>query len=198
MRILAIITMYFSIVSTAGSAEELWDGFRAPNDADYCVDVAEVRIAAGWWIDAVQIFCRDQGFVEELPYRGGNGGTLHRLTLRDDERVIGFKGGVGGPDGNHIYTLRVITDQGRSKQYGGDGGHSGDRHFEIIAQGGDQFVGLLTRSSDSLETIGLITERRRVLEPTPTPPAPRMSAPPLRCCGTTLGICVAGSDCKCC
>ena len=205
MRVLTgCISLVLLVAGSVAGAAEYYAGGPPPNATDHCADVAEVQVRAGWWIDSIQLICRDQGFDEALPRRGGGGGDHYRFVLQDDERITGFSGRADGPHGHYIYTLRVHTDRRTSPEYGGGGDSKGSHPFEVRVPEGRVFVAMRTFAGDFLETVGVLTEAQRRPAESGYSIGQSMrkgsepSAAPKRCCGTVLGLCVPGRDCRCC
>ena len=129
---------------------------------DDCRNVSEVHIRAGWWIDAVQLVCRDQ----VKPQRGGMGGGLHVFRLQPGERIVGISGMRKGPAGDYVYALQIHTNFRSSPVYGQGGPDSGWEPFCFFAQPGEGVTGLTGTAGTYVHQLGLSMRDRFRHRPT--------------------------------
>jgi hypothetical protein len=130
----------------AGSAEG-----ASFNDA---CDIAQIRLNAGWWIDGVQIVCRDGS---AMPLRGGAGGAATAFVLEPGEQLRGMSGSSHGSHGAYVYSLQFHTDRRSSPVYGnGNSTDQGTRPFRLQVPTGARASGLNGSAGQYLHSIGLI------------------------------------------
>jgi hypothetical protein len=120
-------------------------------------DVAQVRVYAGWWVDGVQLICRDG---TPTPHRGGTGGTMHVFELQPGESIRAISGAAFGEHGPYIYALQFHTDRRDSPLFGNAGPSKGRDAYRFDVPEGSEFLGLSGRSSDYLNAIGIRTSER--------------------------------------
>lgn len=123
--------------------------------SDTCRDIASVRVRSGWWIDAVQLVCRDKA----QPRRGGTGGGMSVFQLKPGERITGISGRRNGPAGNYVYALQIHTNLRSSRMFGEGGPQRGASPFRFNVPAGHIATGFGTKSGRYLESISLATER---------------------------------------
>lgn len=144
---------------------------------DVC-DPAGVVVRSGWWIDAVQLVCRDGGYG---PHRGGYGGGEHVFYLEPGERILGIQGTHHGEAGGYLYSLQLITDRRLSPVYGNGGpiGRRGYYAFRFDVPPGADFVGFHGRAGSFVDALGIVFRERygpRYRPPPPTPLYPHYGA----------------------
>lgn len=134
-------------------------GTGAPFE-DRCDDVAEVRLRAGWWMDGLQLVCRDAGGASlEQPARGGVGGTLVSFALEAGERIVAVTGSWMGPAGPFVYSVQIHTDRRASPEFGNGGPDRGQRPFRLEVPPGSRFAGWHGTSADFLTGLGILVAR---------------------------------------
>ncbi len=114
--------------------------------------VAEVRIYSGDFIDSIQfIYKSDHGYggLFKGNKYGGNGGNLKVFKLADDEYIET----AGGRYGRFIDSLFLITNKGRSMEWGGNGG--GADFYYTVPKGGSIW-GFNGKSGDYIDAFGVI------------------------------------------
>ena len=122
---------------------------------DQCPDIKEVRVRAGWWVDSIQLVCRNG----MKPRRGGHGGGLHTFRLRPGEYITGISGRRKGPAGNYVYALQIHTNLRSSPVFGEAGRDRGLKAFHLHVPRGHFVAGFETRSGRYLEKIALKTKK---------------------------------------
>lgn len=147
LTIVAIIV--FTLYAVPASAAP--NPYKSVETTDTCREISEVRIRSGWWVDAIQLICRD-GLK---PRRGGSGGGLHSFTLRPGEYITGISGRRKGPAGNYVYALQIHTNLRSSPVYGEAGRDRGSKSFNLKVPRGHFVTGISTRSGRYLEQIKL-------------------------------------------
>jgi hypothetical protein len=135
------------------TADAGWHPTGATRFSDQCRDIAEIRVRSGWWIDAVQVVCRDGVHVR----RGGYGGGEHVFRLRPGEYVIGISGRHGGPGGNYVYALQFHTNYRSSPLYGAAGPDRGWTPFRTFAPRGERITGFVGESGRYLHHLVIAT-----------------------------------------
>lgn len=101
--------------------------------------VAEIRVWAFGYIDAIQIVHKRNPVIHEFDKHGGNGGIVNVFTLDDDEFITGISGRYGGV----IDSLQIHTNKQTSPEYGGTGGNI---HYEYICPEGIEIAGFFGRT----------------------------------------------------
>jgi hypothetical protein len=155
IRIPLLIASLAALGVPGASAAQTTEGpFGADGDTyfeDLC-DVAELRINAGWWIDGIQVVCRDGS---EMPQRGKTGGGRYIFTLEPGETIRQITGSAGGAYGSQVYSLQIHTSARQSPVYGDGGPEKGQEAF-VLSAAGRQLSGILgTTSSRGLSSIGI-------------------------------------------
>jgi hypothetical protein len=112
--------------------------------------IAEVRVSAGTMVDSIQaIYILPNGRTVEGPRHGGPGGQASSFRLDSDEYIVG----ISGRFGKNIDCLRIQTNKRTSPLYGGSGGR---QDYRVDVPRDSQAIGLVGRSGDLLDAIGLI------------------------------------------
>lgn len=155
VRIPFLIASLIALGAPGVAAAQTTEGpFGANGDAyfeDLC-DVAELRINAGWWIDGIQVVCRDG---QEMPQRGKTGGGRHVFSLEPGETIRQITGSAGGAYGSQVYSLQIHTSSRQSPVYGDGGPEKGQEAF-VLSAAGRQLSGVLgTTSNRGLSSIGI-------------------------------------------
>lgn len=121
--------------------------------SDSC-DVAGITVRAGYWVDGLQVHCRDRG---DFPHRGGSGGGVYTFWLDPGERIVSVRGYFDGPGGDYIYALQFFTDRRASPVYGNGGppGQQGYESFGFDVPQDAEFQGLAGTTVDYLNSIGV-------------------------------------------
>ena len=126
----------------------------APNQ----MEIGELQIRSGWFIDQLQVVYRDptSGHVVSGPAHGGNGGQLTVITLNAGEFITE----INGRTGSFVDSLLLKTNQGRIfSNLGGDGGPNPFRFHPGVGSGVEIF-GFFGRSGLFLDDIGVHTRPR--------------------------------------
>jgi len=114
------------------------------------VRVTAVQIRSGDLIDSVQFtYSLPNGTTTSGARHGGSGGRTSTFQLADDEYITG----ISGRYGDSLDSIRIQTNKRTSQLYGGSGGN---RDFQISIPAGNQAVGLIGRSGEYLDAIGLV------------------------------------------
>jgi Jacalin-like lectin domain len=100
----------------------------------------QITIRSGSEIDSVQF--------GDNQVHGGTGGDPHTFVLQPGEIVTGIEGRYG----LRVDSLRIITNQRTSDQFGGNGG---DRDYHLDVPNGETVVGFCGRSGSRMDAIGL-------------------------------------------
>lgn len=120
--------------------------------ADRCA-IAAVVVNAGWWIDGIQVLCRDG---VHHAWRGGTGGGRHRFDLQPGERIVAVSGWTQGNSGNRVYGLEIHTDRRSSGMFGNAGTDRGRNPFRLEVPQGWELHGISGYADASaLNGIGL-------------------------------------------
>jgi hypothetical protein len=114
------------------------------------LQVTEVRVRSGAYIDAVQ-FVYKNGAGEEIvgQLHGGNGGVLSVFKLQQGEHITR----ITGKHGDFVDSFQLVTNYGRTKGWGGAGGSS---HYTYSAPPGSSIYGLFGRSGVYVDAVGVI------------------------------------------
>ncbi|HTW54712.1 MAG TPA: hypothetical protein VME45_22675 [Stellaceae bacterium] len=119
--------------------------------------VAEVRIWAGNYVDAIQVVLRDQnGVTYELTKHGGDGGNYHSLTMTEGEKIVH----VYGRCGSWVDSINVVTNFNQSLSAGGGGGSTSysyafDNILGFMGRAGEPFQGA---KESFIDAIGVVFE----------------------------------------
>jgi hypothetical protein len=112
--------------------------------------IAEVRVFAGTMVDSIQVlYVLPNGRTVEGPRHGGPGGQANSFRLDSDEYIVG----ISGRYGKNIDCVRIQTNKRTSPLYGGSGGR---QDYRIDVPRDNQAVGLIGRSGNLLDAIGLL------------------------------------------
>lgn len=115
--------------------------------------VKEVRVWSGAYIDAIEVIyhLEDEGF--DLPGKrvGGYGGRLQVFKLATDEYITQ----IIGHRGVYVDSLAIVTNKGRSMQWGGDGG---DVAYYYQAPPNGKIVGFRGRADGYVDAIGIVAQ----------------------------------------
>jgi hypothetical protein len=113
-------------------------------------EIAEVRVHAGAFVDAIQLVYRDKTGTQYLADKhGGSGGNQQTLTLSPGEYVVE----INGKHGWYIDRLIVKTSKGQHIACGGKGGaHT----FAYAAPPGTSINGFWGRCGKYLDAIGVL------------------------------------------
>jgi hypothetical protein len=176
LRIPLLIAFLSAFGGPSVAAAQTTEGpFGADGDSyfeDLC-DVAELRINAGWWIDGIQVVCRDGS---EMPQRGTTGGGRYVFQLEPGETIRQITGSAGGAYGSQVYSLQIHTSSRQSPVYGDGGPEKGQEAF-VLSAAGRQLSGVLgTTSNRGLSSIGIQHSAVAIAVSTPsTSPSPTTS-----------------------
>jgi hypothetical protein len=122
-------------------------------------------VQAGWWVDGIQILCREPSI--EHPHHGGTGGGANRFDLQPGERIVAVSGWTVGNSGAHVYGIEVHTDRRSSGMLGNGGDDRGRTPFRFDVPAGWELRGIVGRADGStLQAIGIDVVH------TAPPPAP--------------------------
>jgi len=114
--------------------------------------IIDVRIWSGEFVDSVQlVYQLPNGRTVAGPRHGGSGGTLHVIRLEGDEYILA----LFGRSGKYVDSLRIRTNRRTTEALGGTGG---ERDFRIEVPAGSRAVGLVGRSGEYLDALGLVYE----------------------------------------
>ena len=164
--VLVLLSVLFSPLS--GSAQEVRrlgpaGGNGGSAFADHCT-VAGVQVQAGWWVDGIQVLCREPSI--QHPHHGGTGGGTHRFDLQPGERIVAVSGWTVGNSGPHVYGIEIHTDRRSSGMLGNGGDDRGRTPFRFDVPAGWELRGIAGRADGSaLQAIGIDVVRT-------APPAP--------------------------
>jgi hypothetical protein len=101
-------------------------------------------------VDSIQvIYGLPNGRTVEGPRHGGPGGQASSFRLDSDEYIVG----ISGRYGKNIDCVRIQTNKRTSPLYGGSGGR---QDYRVDVPRDNQAVGLIGRSGNLLDAIGLI------------------------------------------
>jgi len=119
--------------------------------------VREVRVRAGWWINAIQLQCASSAGAPavDLALRGGDGGAPFRFLLANGEEIDAVSGSYDGEYGSFIFSIQLHTTRGRSSPVFGDQGpQKGRIPFSYAIPSGAHFVGFVGNSGISPSSDG--------------------------------------------
>lgn len=131
-----------------------WDGHKGGP----LFRIVGLRIRSGNYIDSIQILYgpydknaepRMAGYESTSKMYGGSGGNASEFMLGPGECITS----VGGKYGQYVDSLFVQTNQGRVKQWGGNGGST---PFNFTAPSGECIEGFWGRSGTYIDAIGVV------------------------------------------
>jgi hypothetical protein len=183
-RVLRILPLLLSpLAASAQEAQRLGPagGEGGTAFADTCT-VASVLVNAGWWVDGIQVLCRET--ATQYPLHGGAGGGHHRFDLQPGERIVAISGWTLGNSGYKVYGIEFHTDRRSSGMFGNGGDEKGRNAFRFDVPAGWAVQGIVGRSdARSLLAVGLDVVAASYAAPPPPPPpvmpgfGPRLVSP---------------------
>lgn len=120
--------------------------------SDVC-EIGEIKLHAGWWIDGLQLGCRDG---RKLSQRGGTGGSPTSFVLQPGEEIRAISGSTHGEHGPYVYSLQFHTNRRSSPVYGNGGNSKGTRPFRFEAAAGSRVTGLNGIAGRYLLQVGIV------------------------------------------
>jgi len=143
------------------------DAVFNPNDQqvyfDDNLEIGEIHIAYGWYIDSIQIYYRDKRDGSLVPggKHGGNGGRVEPpwnspdpIVLQPGEHVLE----IYVTYGSWVNTLTITTNMNLYSTYGGgDGSHVGpnNSYLGVVDPNTQQIVGFFGTCGDFIDGIGI-------------------------------------------
>ena len=112
-----------------------------------------VKVRHGRLIDGIELLYKTaDGKEEGLGWHGGDGGEEEEtFRLEEGEYIVGLSGKAG----TYIESLTIVTNNRKSKTYGGDGG---DDAFDLRCPDGE-VGGFCGRSGSGLDQIGFFIRK---------------------------------------
>jgi hypothetical protein len=119
---------------------------------DDCDDIRELRVRAGWWVNAIQLVCGPANVAHAR--HGGDGGEETVFRLQSGEQLKAISGSFRGEYGSFVFSLQIHTDRRSSAVFGNGGSRKGEVPFHLVIPSWGRFAGIVGRSGNGRSSDG--------------------------------------------